>query len=85
MRISVERPERPTWTGDRIQAAVLRMDRDHWVDLAVVWPYLERVIPDRMRSDISDARAAVSRAAALAGWAALYALLTWWWWPAAPA
>jgi hypothetical protein len=83
-RISVERPERPTWTGDRIQAAVLRMDRDHRIDLAVVWPYLERVIPDVLRSDISDARAAVSRAAALAGWAVLYALLTWWWWPAAP-
>jgi hypothetical protein len=27
-RIAVERPERPTWSGDRIQAAVLRLDRD---------------------------------------------------------
>jgi hypothetical protein len=83
-RISPERPERPTWTGDRIQAAVLRLDRDHWVDLAVVWPYLEQVLPDSLRSEISDARAAVSRSATLAGWAVLYALLTWWWWPAAP-
>lgn len=82
-RISAERPERPTWTGDRIQAVVLRMDRGHWVDLAVVWPYLERILPDGLRGEISDARAAVSRSATLAGWAVLYALLTLWWWPAA--
>ena len=84
VRISPERPERPTWTGDRIQAAVLRLDRDHWVDLAVVWPYLEQVLPDGLRTEISDARAAVSRSATLAGWAVLYALPAWWWWPAAP-
>lgn len=83
-RISVERPERPTWAGDRVQAAVLRIDRDHRADLAVIWPYLERVIPDGLRTDINDARVSVSRAATLAGWAVLYALLTWWWWPAAP-
>jgi hypothetical protein len=83
-RLSAERPERPTWTGDRIQAAVLRLDRDHWVDLAVIWPYLDRVLPADLRTDIGDARAAVSRAATLAGWAVLYALLSWWWWPAAP-
>jgi hypothetical protein len=83
-RISVERPERPTWTGDRIQAAVLRVDRDHWIDLAVVWPYLERVLPDSLRDDIAETRAALSRAAVQGGWALLYAVLTWWWWPAAP-
>jgi hypothetical protein len=82
-RIAVERPERLTWTGDRIQAVVQRLDRDHHVDLAIVWPYLERVIPDDLRADIQEARQAMSRAATLAGWAALYALLTWWWWPAA--
>lgn len=81
-RISLERPERPTWTGDRIQAAVLRMDRDHWIDLAVVWPYLERVMPESMRKDIAEAREALSRAAVQGGWALLYAALTWWWWPA---
>ncbi len=83
-RISVERPERPTWAGDRIQAAVLRVDRDHWIDLAVVWPYLERVLPDSLRDDIAQARAALSRAAVQGGWALMYAVLTWWWWPAAP-
>jgi hypothetical protein len=83
-RISTERPERPTWTGDRIQAAVLRLDRDCWADLAVVWPYLEHVLPDGLRSDLGDAQAALSRAATLAGWAVLYVLLAWWWWPAAP-
>lgn len=83
-RISAERPERPTWTGDRIQAVVMRLDRAHWVDIAVIWPYLERVIPDELRSDIIEARASVTRSATLGGWAVLYALPTWWWWPAAP-
>jgi hypothetical protein len=82
-RISVEQPERPTWVGDRIQAAVLRVDRDHWIDLAVVWPYLERVLPDSLRNDIAETRAALSRAAVQGGWALLYAVLIWWWWPAA--
>lgn len=83
-RIAVERPERPTWSGDRIQAAVLRLDRDWRLDLAVVWPYLDPVVPDDLRTRITDARAAVSRAGTLAGWAVLYAPLTWWWWPASP-
>jgi len=82
-RISVERPERLTWTGDRIQAVVQRLDRDHQVDLAVVWPYLERILSDDLRADIRDAQQATSKAATLTGWALLYALLTWWWWPAA--
>ncbi|GAA1945601.1 hypothetical protein GCM10009837_84530 [Streptomyces durmitorensis] len=82
-RIAPERPERPTWTGDRIQAAVLRLDRDHHVDLAVVWPALERVLPDGLCGDIANARAAMARAVTLAGWAVLYAFLTWWWWPGA--
>jgi hypothetical protein len=82
-RIAVERPERPTWSGDRIQAAALRLDRDHQLDLAVVWPYLESVLPGSLRDQITEARAALSRAATLAGWAVLYLLLIWEWWPAA--
>ncbi|MCO5999814.1 hypothetical protein [Actinoallomurus rhizosphaericola] len=83
-RIAVERPERPTWSGDRIQAAALRLDRDHHLDLATCWPYLELTLPDTVRTQITDARTALSRATTLAGWAMLYAPLTWWWWPAIP-
>ncbi|WP_395292255.1 hypothetical protein ACF9IK_00540 [Kitasatospora hibisci] len=83
-RIALERPERPTWSGDRIQAAAVRLDRDHKLDLAVVWPHLEVVLPEAMGNRIADARAALARATVLAGWALLYAPLVLWWWPAAP-
>ncbi|MGV9501470.1 hypothetical protein ACWDQ0_24590 [Streptomyces sp. NPDC003642] len=83
-RIALERPERPTWSGDRVQAVALRLDRDHSLDLATVWPYLEPVLPEALGARISEARAALARATTLAGWAVLYAPLAWWWWPAAP-
>jgi hypothetical protein len=41
-------------------------------------------LSDTLRTQISDARAALTRATTLAGWTVLYAPLTWWWWPAAP-
>lgn len=83
-QISVERPERPTWSGDRIQAAALRLDRDHHLDLFGVWPQLWLVLPDPVRTEITSARSALTRAANLAGWSVLYVLLAWWWWPAIP-
>ncbi|MEU6191836.1 hypothetical protein [Nocardia sp. NPDC047038] len=83
-RISVERPERPTWSGDRIQATAIRLDRDHHLDLATVWPSLWLVLPDPVREQITTARTALSRATTLAAWSVLYLVLTVWWWPAAP-
>lgn len=83
-RISRERPERPTWSGDRVSAAAVRLDRDLHLDLATVWPYLWLILPEPDRAQITDARSDLGRAAALGGWAILYAPLTWWWWPAAP-
>ncbi|MEU6831523.1 hypothetical protein ABZ894_22985 [Nocardia beijingensis] len=83
-RISVERPERPTWSGDRIHAAAIRLDRDHHLDLAPVWPSLWLVLPDPVRDQITTARTALSRATTLAAWSVLYLALTIWWWPAAP-
>lgn len=83
-RIAVERPERPTWGGDRIHAAALRLDSHYHLDLAVVWPSLWLVIPDTIREQITAARTALSRACALGGWSVLYLVLTIWWWPAAP-
>ncbi|WP_143672394.1 hypothetical protein [Streptomyces sp. OK228] len=83
-RISVERPERPTWSGDRLHAAAVRLDRDAHVNLLTIWPHLWLVLPEEVRGEISAARAALTRAAVLGGWALLYLPLVWWWWPAAP-
>lgn len=83
-RIAVERPERPTWSGDRIHAATVRLDRDTHVNLLIVWPHLWLVLSEEVRGEIGRSRAALTRSAVLGGWALLYLPLAWWWWPAAP-
>jgi len=81
--IAVERPERPSWSGDRIHAAALRLDRDLHLDLAILWPTLWLTLPVPVRDEITSARTAMTRATTLAAWSVLYAPLTIWWWPAA--
>ncbi|MER6162404.1 hypothetical protein ABT147_44115 [Streptomyces sp. NPDC001868] len=81
-RISVECPERPTWSGDRIQAVAVRLERDYHLDLSSVWPHLWMVLPDTVRADITTARQTLTRATALTAWAVLYLCLAVWWWPA---
>jgi hypothetical protein len=84
IRIALEAPNRPTWSGDRIHAVVIRVDRDHHLDLPTLWPHLWLTLPDTVRSEITIADQACTRATTLGGWALLYAPLSWWWWPAAP-
>lgn len=83
-RIALERPERPTWSGDRINTVAIRLDRDLNLDLVTVWPYLWLTLPDTTRSEITTVRQALTRATTLAAWALLYLPLAYWWWPAAP-
>lgn len=83
-RIALERPQRPTWSGDRINAAAIRLKRDRSFDLPVLWPYLWLAMPETTRSQITESRQNLARAAGLGGWAVLYSALSWWWWPAAP-
>ncbi|MFI9785993.1 hypothetical protein ACIHEI_21195 [Kitasatospora sp. NPDC051984] len=82
--IAVERPDRPFWTGDRLNATAIRLQRETGVYLPVVWPALWPSLPASASAELTAARADFSRAAALGGWAALYAMLAVWWWPAAP-
>jgi hypothetical protein len=83
VRISLEAPDRPTWSGDRIHAVDVRLDRDLYVHLPTIWPHLWLCLPDTARTEITTARAALAGATTLGGWALLYLPLAWWWWPAA--
>ncbi|AZP14898.1 hypothetical protein EJC51_01265 [Streptomyces aquilus] len=82
-RIAAERPERPTWSGDRINTAAVRLKRDRHLDMGTLWPHLWLTMPETTRTQITDARQDLTRATTLGGWTVLYAALTWWWWPAA--
>lgn len=82
-RLSPERPERPTWAGDRIGAVRTRLARDHDADLAVLWPHLWLVLPEEARTEVTGAREALSRATGTAAWALLYLPLAAHWYPAA--
>ncbi|MGA5171267.1 MULTISPECIES: hypothetical protein [Streptomyces] len=81
-RIALEEPARPTWSGDRIQAVAVRLQRDFRLDLATLWPRLWLVLPDTPRQEVTAARQALTRATTLGAWAGLYLPLALWWWPA---
>ncbi|MFI6542970.1 hypothetical protein ACIBO9_06955 [Streptomyces prunicolor] len=83
-RVGLEKPDRPTWSGDRLHAVTVRMDRDLHLRLPIVWPYLWTVLPEPTRIELTTARTALTRATTLTAWALLYLPLTLWWWPALP-
>lgn len=82
VRIAEATPERPTWSGDRIHGVTRRLENEFNLDVARVWPALWLSLPDYARTEVTAARDDLSAAAALVGWAALYAPLLFWWWPA---
>lgn len=80
--ISLEEPDRPTWCGDRINTASVRISRDLNINLPDLWPYLWLNLPDQARAEITGARTDLTSATTVSGWALLYAPVTGWWWPA---
>lgn len=82
-RIAAERPDRPTWCGDRLNAVAIRLERDHHLDLSTCWPHLWLILPEATRLEITAARQALVRATGLIAWALLYLPLAVWWWPGA--
>lgn len=82
-RIAPERPDRPGWSGDRLHAVGVRLDRDLHLDLVAVWPALWLNLSQETRAEIAASRSAITGAATLGAWALLYTPLVWWWWPAA--
>jgi hypothetical protein len=81
--IAAEKPDRPTWSGDRIQGVSVRLLRDHRLNLALLWPYLWLILPDEERAEITAARTGMTRGSELGAWAVLCLPLVYWWWPAA--
>ncbi|MFJ9683267.1 hypothetical protein ACIRP2_35265 [Streptomyces sp. NPDC101194] len=81
-RISLAPPVRPTWMGDRLAGADVRVFAEYRLDLAVCWPRLWLVLPDEVRAELRIASGALDAAAVLAGWAVLYACAGVVWWPA---
>lgn len=80
-RIAQEEPARPTWIGDRVHAVITRLDRDHHLDLATIWPNLWLAMPETTRTEITAARESLARATSLAGWGLLYMVVGALWWP----
>ncbi|MDN3020541.1 hypothetical protein [Streptomyces sp. S.PB5] len=82
-RVALRAPARPTWYGDRMQAAADRVHLAYGVDLAALWPRLWLILPEPAVRQIQSAHDSFTAAARLAAWAVGYALLACWWWPAA--
>ncbi|MGQ0773244.1 MAG: hypothetical protein ACT4NY_02305 [Pseudonocardiales bacterium] len=80
-RIAQEEPTRPTWIGDRIHAAITRLDREYDLGLATIWPHLWLAMPETTRTEITSARESLARATTLAGWGLLYLIAGTLWWP----
>lgn len=83
-RISLARPTRPTWMGDRVAAVESRVFHQYGLDLVSTWPRLWLVLPDHVRAELRTARTQFDTAATLETWGAALALLAALWWPAAP-
>ncbi|MGW1561784.1 hypothetical protein ACWCQ1_35400 [Streptomyces sp. NPDC002144] len=81
IRISQEKPERPTWMGDRLNVVVVRFDREYQLDIPTIWPALWLTLPDTDRSEIRTASEALARATTLTSWGLLYLVVGALWWP----
>ncbi|MEU9575346.1 hypothetical protein AB0D62_37015 [Streptomyces massasporeus] len=78
-----ERPARPTWMGDRLQAVVVRYRKECGLDLPSIWPLLWLMLPEQARTEVVEGRERITRTTTLAGWAVLYVAVAVLWWPAA--
>jgi hypothetical protein len=79
--IGLERPERPTWIGDRWRATSIRVYRAYGLDLTIVWPRLWTLLPDAQRNDIAAAQLAFKESSSIVSWAVLYGLVGLFWGP----
>ncbi|MCI3227195.1 hypothetical protein [Streptomyces sp. NP-1717] len=81
-RIGLVPPSRPTWYGDRLQAAGERVEAVYGLDLDAVWPRLWLILAEPAQRQIEAARASFTAAARLGAWSLAYLAVAAWWWPA---
>lgn len=81
-RIGLEPPVRPTWIGDRFQAADARVWQQYRLDVTFCWPRLWLAVPDPTRQAVRSATEQYAATTTLGGWAVLYLLPGFLWWPA---
>ncbi|MFE4606873.1 hypothetical protein ACFRK5_00735 [Streptomyces niveus] len=82
-RIALTPPTRPTWYGDRLAAAALRVHAAYGIDLAAVWPRLWLILSEPAQRQIESTRTSFAAAARLGAWSLGYLTVAAWWWPAA--
>ncbi|MGW8451821.1 hypothetical protein ACWGLO_10015 [Streptomyces niveus] len=82
-RIALTPPTRPTWYGDRLAAAALRVHAAYGIDLAAVWPRLWLILSEPAQRQIESTRTSFATAARLGAWSLGYLTVAAWWWPAA--
>lgn len=82
-RIALVEPSRPTWIGDRLLAAAVRVQSAYDLDLAGAWPRLWLLLPEDTRSPLFLAQNDFAASARRVGWGLLYLALGLLWWPAA--
>ncbi len=80
-RIALAEPQTPTWMGDRLAAASLRVRNAYGLDLPSAWPRLWLLLPDSARSELRQASLAWHGSVRWAAWAILYCALAVAWWP----
>jgi hypothetical protein len=81
-RLAMAEPGRPTWMGDRINAAEVVAHNRYGLDLTFGWARLWLILPDAARAELTTTHSAFAAAVATGTWAVPYLVLTAWWWPA---
>lgn len=82
-RIALTQPGLPTWIGDRMRAADIRVRLAYDLDLGSAWPRLWLLLSEDTRTPISEAQTEFTAAARTGAWGTLYLLVGTVWWPAA--
>jgi hypothetical protein len=81
-RLSLAKPARPTWMGDRV-AAVEQISVDRYgLDLRFGWPRLWLVLPEHVRAELTTANGQFAATIVTGAWALPYLVLGMLWWPA---